>query len=323
MSASLGVWLATLLPSPAVMFVPPEDNATPARSDGGASRRGVSFVPPRDNTAPQRATGGGSRIGFTPPPKNPMPQRATGGGSRIGFTPPPENPMPQRATGGGSRIGFTPPPESPTPNQSANGGSREGGAGDITLLLADTDGIDPVMAGNAPVMTAVVPSDLYGLTVSARPSIMAYLPETRAHTAIFTLKDESQSVVYQQLVPLEGAAGILKISLPADAPELTVGEYYQWFITLQAEDYMTPGSPYVTAWIKRVDVASVIDRADFSAQDGLTQATVLAQAGIWYDAAERLAELHIDPQTQRDTTADWAEFLTSAGLAGLIEQSFL
>ncbi len=301
-SASLGVWLATLLPSPAVIFVPPEDNATPTQSVGGASRRGVRFVPPRDQTAPQRATGGGSRIGFTPPPDNPTPQRATGGGSRIGFTPPPNN---------------------PTPPQSANGGARIGGAEDMALRLAEADFVEPVVSGNGTVMTAVVPSNLYGLTVSARPSIMAYLPKTMAHTAIFTLKDESQSVVYRRLVPLAGADGILRISLPADTPELTVGEHYQWFITLQTEDYITPGSPYVTAWIKRVDVASVIDRADFSTQDGLTQATALAQAGIWYDAAEQLAALHIDPQMQSDTAADWAEFLTSVGLEVLLEHSFL
>ncbi|MBX2864929.1 MAG: DUF928 domain-containing protein [Leptolyngbyaceae cyanobacterium MAG.088] len=283
-------------------FIPPEDNTAPAQSDGGLSRSGISFTPPRDN---------------------PSPQRTAGGASRIGFTLPRDNPIPRRTTGGGSRLGFIPPPNNPTPRQTANGGSREGEIEDIALLFSNEGFDDRALYENTTAMTALVPSNLYGLTISARPSIMAYLPKTRAHTAIFSLKDENQSVVYRQLLSLAETDGILKVSLPADAPALAVGEYYQWFITLQTDEYINPGSPYVTAWIKRVDVSSVMAQTILSSQDGLAKAAVFAQAGIWYDAAEQLADLQIDSQTQANTTADWTEFLTSVGLNVLSEYSFL
>lgn len=299
---ALGLWLAALLPSQAVTFIPPDHHTIPIQRDGGLSRSGIRFTPPQDN---------------------PVPQRAVGGASRIGFTPPQDNPRPLRSTGGGSRIGFIPPPNTPVPTQTANGGSRN--PEDIALVFADQGFEDEGLNENATAMTAVTPSSLYGLTVSARPSVLAYLPETKAHTAIFSLKNESQAVIYWQVIPLDGANGILKIRLPDNAPELSIGENYQWFITLQTEDYITPGSPYVTAWIKRVEASSILPRADFSTQDGLglTKARVLAHAGIWYDAAEQLATLQIDPATNGSTVADWTEFLTSVGLDELSKHSFL
>lgn len=300
---ALGIWLATLLPSQAIIFVPPEDYSTvPERSDGGLSRSGIRFTPPRDN---------------------PTPYGTVGGASRIGFTPPQDNPQPLRSVGGGSRIGFIPPPNNPTPYKTANGGSREGETGDIALLFSDEGFGNEFLDESFTAMTAVSPSNLYGLTISARPAILAYLPETDAHTAIFSLKNESQSVIYRQVIPLAGANGILKIRLPEHAPELSIGESYQWFVTLQTEEYITPGSPYVTAWIKRVEASSIIPQTDFSTQDGLTKATIFARAGIWYDAAEQLAELQIAPQTQGHTAADWTEFLTSVGLDQLSGYSFL
>ncbi|MDV3352668.1 DUF928 domain-containing protein [Leptothoe sp. LEGE 181152] len=280
----LGVWLVTLAPGLAVTFIPPSDNTAPPQADGGASR-----------------------------------------GSRIRFIPPQDNSAPASADGGATRIGFIPPPENSAPDQAASGASRVGDAEDIALLFLPNGGTVDEFAhnNNGTAMLAVTPSSLYGLTVSARPTIMAYLPETEAHTAIFSLKDETQSVIYRQVVPLNEADGILRITLPEGAPELSIGEYYQWYVTLQTGNYINPGSPYVTAWIKRVDMALVLAQADCPTQDGLAKAKALAQAGIWYDAAEQLAALQINSQTQADTATNWTEFLGSVGLDVLLEHSFL
>ncbi len=319
---SLGLWLTTLAPTLAVTFIPPVDNTAPSRGDGGASRSSIRFIPPPDNSAPDSATGGASRIGFIPPPGNSAPDNATGGASRIGFIPPPDNSAPDSATSGASRIGFTPPPDNAAPQSTVSGASRESRVEDSALFSSEEGSV--AVHGFAPnyvtAMMPVTPVNLYGLTVSARPTIMAYLPETKAHTAIFSLKDETRSVIYRQVVPLDGADGILRITLHENAPELAVGKYYQWFVTLQTGQYITPSSPYVTAWIKRVDVASVVQVDGLT---GLAKAKVLAQAGIWYDAAEQLAELQLNPQTQVDTIANWTEFLDSVGLDSLLEHSFL
>ncbi|MEM9482549.1 MAG: DUF928 domain-containing protein [Cyanobacteria bacterium P01_F01_bin.116] len=263
----------------------------------------VTFTPPDDNTAPTQGDSGASRGSFR-------------------FIPPSNSATFLGAVGDRSRLGFIPPPNNATPYQTASGASRDGELDDNVLLLFSGEGEAADMPpANAVPMMAVTPPNLYGLTISARPTIMAYLPQTKAHTAIFSLKDERQAVVYSETVSLDGADGILAISLPDDAPELSVGEYYQWFVTLQTEDYITPGSPYVDAWIKRVDVATIM--AHLPEQDGLAKAEVLARNGIWYDAAEQLANLQLEPQTQNDTLGSWAEFLTSVGLDELSDRSFL
>ena len=288
-------WVA---PSLAVTFVPPDDNTAPVVSAGGVSRRSFQFIPPADNTSPQRTASGASRIGFIPPPNHPAPRKTSSGASR------------QTAGEDNRPISFIPPPNAPVPQRTASGASREGGS----LEVGDA----AVNSWQLADMIAVTPPNAYGLTVSARPTVMAYLPEHPAHTAVFSLKDKTQTVIYRQVLPLDGSGGILTISLPDEAPALVPGEYYQWFVTLQTESYITPGSPYVNAWIKRVEPTDQVARAMMS-QESLARAEVLAQSGIWYDAAAQLADL----ETQPHLNANWAEFLTSAGLEALVERSFL
>ncbi|NEQ52691.1 MAG: DUF928 domain-containing protein [Leptolyngbya sp. SIO3F4] len=321
--SGLGVWLAVVAPSFAVTFVPPDDNISVAYGSGGASRGRARFIPPQDNSAPVGGDGGASRTGFTPPPDNSAPGQSGGGASRVGFIPSPDDIAPDQAAGGVFRVGFIPPPDNATPQDTASGASRTGANDSFVLFSPEYNG--HLVNGQAPIrstaMLAVTPLSLYGLTVSARPTIMAYLPETNAHTAIFSLKDEDESVIYRQVVSLNGADGILRFILQEDAPELSIGKDYQWFVTLQTDEYITPASPYVTAWIKRVDMAAVMGRTDLPT--GLAKAKALAQAGIWYDAAEQLAQLQIDPQTQVDTADNWTEFLMSVELDMLLDHSFL
>lgn len=296
-----GIWLATL-PALAVTFIPPEDNTAPGRSAGGASRRGLQFIPPPDNASPRQTASSASRIGFTPPPENSAP----------GYT----------ASGASRNADFIPPPDNSTPLRTASGASRSASAEIASAEIASAEGNINRLAEHASTMLAVTPPSYYGLTTLARPTMMAYLPKTSAQAAIFSLKDEAQSVIYQQVIPLDGAGGILAISLPDQGPELAVGKYYHWYVTLQTDTYLTPGSPYVEAWIKRVEPTTAMASA-MAHPDRRAAAEVMAQSGIWYDAAEQLASVHSEPQVYGDTAASWAEFLTSVGLESLVQSSFL
>ncbi|MBE9069997.1 DUF928 domain-containing protein [Leptolyngbya cf. ectocarpi LEGE 11479] len=297
----LGIWLAAL-PALAVTFIPPEDNTAPGHSVGGASRRGLQFIPPPDNASPQQTASGASRIGFTPPPENSAP----------GYT----------ASGASRDADFIPPPDNSTPLRTASGASRSPGAVTARAETAGAEADISVLSEHTPAMLAVTPPSYYGLTVLARPTMMAYLPKTSAQAAIFSLKDEAQSVIYQQVVPLDGAGGILAISLPEQGPALAIGEYYHWYVTLQTDTYLTPGSPYVEAWIKRVEPTAAMAEA-MDNPDRQVTAEVMAQSGIWYDAAEQLATVQSEPQIYGDTAASWSEFLTSVGLESLVQRSFL
>lgn len=288
-----GVWMTTGQPAQAVLFTPPSNNASPTQGGGGASRGGFQFVPPSDNPTPRRGTGGASR------------------GDSF-FIPHPDNATPPPSAGGASRDGvFIPTPDNAALETTVSRASRTNDYGMTNDLFT----------GSTVSMLAVTPPNFYGLTVSERPTFMAYLPPSSAHQAVFRLKNASQSIVYEQTIPLDGTAGILTIQLSDNAPALMIDQYYQWFVTLQTEDHLTPASPFVDAWIKRIEPTESMVQAQVSG-DSLIVAETLAQSGIWYDTSALLATLQAE-QNSEVMVAHWAEFLSSVGLDGLAEVSLI
>ncbi|MEM6252574.1 MAG: DUF928 domain-containing protein [Cyanobacteria bacterium P01_D01_bin.156] len=305
--------LSTILaPAKAVSFTPPEDNNAPQQSTGGASRGNWQFVPPSDNSAPQQSTGGASRdFGFIPPADNAVPHSNTSGGaSRNGFNfiPPPDSAAPRTSSGGASRdIGFIPPLDNATPSDTAGGASRTNSYGTNSLLFqAVSDS-----------MLAITPNSFYGQTLTARPMFMAYVPPSTIQQAVFSLKDEEQNLVFEQIVAIPAEGGVMAIQLSESAPELEIGQNYQWFLTLKVDAQITPASPFVDAWVKRI--APTEELADLLASDySLENAETLAQNGIWYDTAAILASHQAVTSTQ-DIAESWSELLTSVGLSRMAE----
>ena len=288
-----GVWMTTSQPVQSVLFTPPPDNASPLQVSGGASRGGFQFVPPSDTPTPARVTGGASR-------------------GDIFFIPHPDNATAPSSSGGASRDGvFIPAPDNASLETTASGASRANDYGITSDLFT----------GSTVSMLAVTPASFYGLTISERPTFMTYLPSSSAHQAVFRLKDASQAVVYEQTIPLDGTAGILTIQLSNDAPALVIDQYYQWFVTLQTETNLTPASPFVDAWIKRIEPTESIVQAQMS-EDSLLIAETLAQSGIWYDTSALLATLQSE-QNSEVMVAHWAELLSSVGLNTLVEVPLL
>jgi hypothetical protein len=287
----------------AVSFSPPPDNAAPHSAAGGASR-GSFFTPPPGNAAPHRTTGGSSRGGFfTPPPDSSAPRNATGGSSRGGFfTPPPDSATPRNATGGSSRgeALFEPTDDTAVLPNSAARSNGYGATYSATGLEVST-------------MMAVMPSSFYGTTLRARPTILVYVPSSNADEAVFSLKDEAKNMVYQMSLPVPHSGGIIAVELPADAPELAVGENYQWYVAIKLDGELSPASPFVDGWIQRVAPSPEL-AATLSEGDELADVEHLGANGIWYDTVAQLASLK---RVQADDALahHWYELLESVGLA--------
>ncbi|MFK8184679.1 MAG: DUF928 domain-containing protein [Phormidesmis sp.] len=312
----------------AVSFKPPPDNAAPRNTTGGASR-GSFFTPPPENLAPRNATGGASRGGvFTPPPENTSPRNAVGGASRSEFfVPPADNSAPRDGTGGASRGDFfTPPPGDGVPRNAAGGASRGDG-----LFEASDEALDATSGfsrGNAygitsvgtdlaaPSMLAVMPDSFYGTTVEARPTILVYVPRSSASEAVFSLKDEVRNTVYEMPVQVPETGGVIAIEMPADAPELAIGENYQWYVAIKLDNGLSPSSPFVDGWVKRIEPDTELSAALTAArnQDStLAKIEALGANGVWYDTAAKLAKL-TEAQANDVMTNHWVELLESVGL---------
>jgi Domain of Unknown Function (DUF928) len=285
----------------AIPFSPPEDSGLPRTSTGGASRGG--FIPPADNSLPRTSTGGASRGGFTPPVDNSLPRTSTGGASRDGFIPPSDNTTPRQTTGGASRDGFIPPSGNPAPRTAVGGASR-------TNLY----GYLPSQAGSPALpILAVTPQSFYGTTLVAHPTILVYVPSSNAQDAVFSLKDEAGNTLYQTLVTVPASAGVVAIQLPEESPVLEVGKNYQWFFALMIDGTLSPSTPYVDAWIKRIQPDAALAQA-LQQGDVHKQADILAAKGVWYDSVALLADLRMAQPADATLAADWHELLDSVGL---------
>ncbi|MGK7887790.1 MAG: DUF928 domain-containing protein [Leptolyngbyaceae cyanobacterium] len=342
LSSAVGVLCLTLSipwvylkPAIAIPFTPPPDNSAPSQSTGGASRGSFNFTPPSDNGAPSQSTGGASRQGFnfTPPPDQGAPSQSTGGASRDGFSfiPPSDNGAPSQARGGGSRDGFNfiPPADQGAPSQTTGGASRDGfippadnatprqtqGAGSRT----NDYGVNHLLfSGTSPSLLAIMPPSFYGTTLAERPTFLAYVPVSPATVATFSLKDDQGNLLHEQPVSLPADGGIVLIELSAAAPELRVGQYYQWLLTVQLEEHLTPASPFVDAWIQRIEPSSELVGL-LDTNDPMDTAAALAQNGVWYDTVATLASVHGNPSTSDTTTLEhWAELLTSVELEAVV-----
>ncbi|MGC9505133.1 DUF928 domain-containing protein [Baaleninema sp.] len=279
----------------AVTFVPPSDEA-PRQTTGGASRGDVNFRPPSDAT-PRQTTGGASRgdVNFRPAGEG-APRQTTGGASRgdVNFQPPGEG-APNDVRGGASRgdVNFQPPGED-APSSVSGGASRR-----------------PVSA-----LTPLIPQSNYGRTTAARPALFVYVPESNVRQAFFSLKDEAGNLHYQGFVGISGEEGVLRFSLPEEAPELEIGQDYQWHVVLLTDDVLRPDSPRVSGWIERVEA----DAIDIESEPSLELADTYGRRGLWYDALDTLAELWEANPSDGSLAGEWNDFLAQVGLEEIAHQ---
>jgi Domain of Unknown Function (DUF928) len=307
----------------AVTFKPSPQQSTPKQSTGGASRgnrlvfqgggapktstggasRGNQFVS-QNGGAPTTATGGASRGTLFKPTPGGMIRQSTGGASRGTLFKSTNGSRILRATGGASRSKFF--SSGSAPKQAGGGASRDA-----------TTYVNPVAETQYPAaLIALVPQEFYGTTLSERPSILVYLPESNAEEAIFSLKDEAGHLVYQTVLPISGEAGIARIQLPDSLPALEVGKNYQWFTALKVDGRLSPSTPYVDGWIQRIAPTAEMARA-LKNTDAIARAEALAGAGIWYDSATVLAKLREQNPDHEPSLKNWQELLTSVGLQSI------
>ncbi|WP_414527848.1 DUF928 domain-containing protein [Nodularia chucula] len=254
-------------------------------------------------------------ITFTPPVNNGAPRQASGGASRGNlFTPNADRGAPRRASGGASRGNlFTPNADRGAPKKASGGASRVG----IYHLNPSTVG-----AANPAALIALLPQSFYGTTVSERPTILVYLPATQAETAVFSLKDEAGNTLHQMNVSVAGKTGVMAIPLPADAPALTVGKNYQWFLALKVNGTLSPSTPYIDGWIQRIQPTAELVTA-MQQEDALQRATAFGKNSVWYDCVATLASLHTAEPNNATITKQWEELLSSVSLKEIVKAPLL
>lgn len=159
-------------------------------------------------------------------------------------------------------------------------------------------------------MMALIPQSGIGLTVSPHPTLLVYVPSTKANQAHLTLRNADQSGLYQSRIQIPKTGGILQITLPTDSPELVVGQTYDWSLALLCQPTQTD-LPIASGQIRRVEL---LDDAFREPQSLLSTAIVYGQTGVWHDMLATLAMLVRTQPNNRDFHDNWAEVLQSENL---------
>jgi hypothetical protein len=184
------------------------------------------------------------------------------------------------------------------------GGPRPGAAGEIICLVD----------GNSQGLTAIIlDTEQRELTTLSHPTILIYIPKTKAKTADFVVFDhQSDSPVYKTAINLPKEPGIIAITIPKDQPELQPG-IYRWTVSLVCD---SPKPPSVRGMIQRVQPNSELTEA--LQKTPAEQWSVYAQAGIWYDAIATLATLRQAQPNNPQLESDWKKLLQQVKLDALV-----
>jgi hypothetical protein len=199
-------------------------------------------------------------------------------------------------------------PNRGAPRRSAGGASR-GGCNEEALLQDKGR-----LAAIAPLIP-LVPESGIGLTAAEKPSFFVYVPTGQVNALFFSLRDDAGNTYYQTKLKAPPQGGIVRLTLPSDAPTLVVGQDYKWSVVMACGGRMRPDSPTVEAWVQRVPTS--LNPALSPAGQGtpllpLDQAIASGEAGLWYDTLEHLQRLEsLAPQLARE---NWARVMQAAKL---------
>ncbi len=162
-------------------------------------------------------------------------------------------------------------------------------------------------------LTAITPVNVYGKTLSERPTFWFYVPYTSAEVGsgqFSVLTEDDGERVYETAFTLPEQPGLVSITLPAESGvSLQEGGRYHWHLKLACVSASTAKTNLkIDGWVDRV--AATPER----------QAQVTnTSPEIWYDAIDYLAA-----QLQSSNTAElgqtWTDLLKGVELCDLTEK---
>ncbi|MEG4856874.1 DUF928 domain-containing protein [Microcoleus sp. K1-B6] len=183
----------------------------------------------------------------------------------------------------------------------------------------------PVRGGCASIsqlgLTALVPKNKMGRTVSDYPTFFFYLPQTEAKSAEFILQDKSGKQIYKQDLTISNVSGVIGVSIPANqnVPPLEVGKSYRWNFTVICDSQDRSADQIELGTVRRVELSEDI-RRQLDQADPRQKTVIYAENGIWQDALSTLAAARRDQPNDTTFKADWESLLDSVKLGEIANE---
>jgi len=170
-------------------------------------------------------------------------------------------------------------------------------------------------------LTALVPKNKIGRTVSDYPTFFFYLPQTEAELAEFLLEDESGNQIYQQDLTIKNLSGVIGVSIPANTnvPPLEVGKKYTWKFTVVCDADDRSSDQLESGVVQRVELSADI-LSQLEKADPRQKTLIYAKNGIWQDALSNLAAARRANPNDPVLKTDWESLLDSVTLGEIAKE---
>ncbi|MEG4202684.1 DUF928 domain-containing protein [Microcoleus sp. Pol7_A1] len=178
----------------------------------------------------------------------------------------------------------SPPPSTENSGNRSDGGSR--GCQDIANQSTGSE--QQPLTALVPVYQIKDVTSVFGLTVSANPTLWFYVPYQSKFPGKFVLYDGENKPVHEASFTLSGKPGVVQISLPSSV-SLQIDRQYQWYFKIYCQKGQPPIS--VSGTIKRVDFSNPVIKSQLEKATLSDRISILAANGIWYDALTAAGEL--------------------------------
>jgi hypothetical protein len=179
-------------------------------------------------------------------------------------------------------------------------------------------------------LIALVPENNLAITTAEHPRLLFYVPQSDAPLAVeFVLRNQADELVYEKTFQVDGAAGLVSVSLSEGDYVPALNENYQWYFSIVAADRAQDIS--VDGRMRRVALTDWIQQQglspDFASQlaeaTPIERARLLQAAHLWQDAALVLDELHRAHPEDQSIAAEWAQLLQQVGLTPQIPKTLV
>jgi hypothetical protein len=200
--------------------------------------------------------------------------------------------------------GFSPPDGRGMPGRREGGGTRGG------LII---EGTPP---------TALVPASNVGTTLAEHPTLYFYVPtETAGLNTEVILLDNDGNTVYQTSTLLPSEEGIVSLSLPPDVT-LEPEHLYQWIFSVVVSEDDPSANIILSGWIRRIAETPELAQ-QLAAIAPSEHPTIYADAGLWYEALNSLAELRRNDPDNAAVELQWSALLESVELGAITSKPLL
>lgn len=204
-----------------------------------------------------------------------------------------------------SRVLFKPPSDDKKPDRTADAGSRQ----PISCLqnVNSSTLINSSLSQN--VLIPLVPRSNLGLTVSEKPKLWIYVPESSARQVVLSIREEGNIHHSKTFIPIIGNSNIISLQPSQESLPLEVGKNYKLSVVLVCGEKPGPNDPARDVWVRRVEFFEPLNH-----KSALERATFYGGEGIWYDSLNALIQAKQSMPQNQDLISIWADFLESEGL---------